>query len=207
MCQPCYYPDEGHLLHDLVVVIQPGLDGSEFGLRLNTLLFSNLAPTASFLLINASIGDEAVLASRDCGCGFEGMGWTRHIHSIRSFEKLTAAGMTFVDSHVVRVLEEVLPGRFGGGPISFQLVEEEAENGRGALSLVAHPDAGPLDETEVINTFLDAPGAPSTTDALMSDLWRQGGVVRVERRAPLTSQSGKIGHLVPAGHGRAPSTE
>lgn len=61
----------------------------------------------------------------------ERLGWTLHLHGIRSVEKLTAAGMTFLDSDVIRVLEEVLPGRFGGGPTHYQLVEEEdAEDGR-----------------------------------------------------------------------------
>ena len=37
--------------------------------------------------------------------------------------------MTFLDSDVIRVLEEVLPARFGGGPTDFQLVEQEDDDG------------------------------------------------------------------------------
>lgn len=37
----------------------------------------------------------------------------------------------------------------------------------------------------------------------MSNVWREGAFVRVERRAPITSQSGKIAHLLAAGHQRS----
>ena len=65
--------------------------------------------------------------SRTGGAGVPWRRWAgrRHLHTIRSFEKLTAGGMTFVDTDVVRVLEEVLPRRFGGGPIDYQLIEDE----------------------------------------------------------------------------------
>ncbi len=71
------------------------------------------------------MGDQAVVSERACGCPYQQLGWTTHLHGIRSFEKLTAAGMTFLDTDVIRVLEEVLPGRFGGIPSDYQLVEEE----------------------------------------------------------------------------------
>jgi hypothetical protein len=57
------------------------------------------------------------------------LGWTTHLRDIRSQEKLTAGGMTFLDTDLIRVLEEVLPARFGGAPTDYQLVEEEAEEG------------------------------------------------------------------------------
>lgn len=33
--------------------------------------------------------------------------------------------MTFLDTEVIRVLEEVLPARFGGSPTDCQLVEDD----------------------------------------------------------------------------------
>ena len=79
-----------------------------------------------------------------CGCPLDSLGWTTHLHGIRSFEKLTAGGMTFLDSSVMRVLDEVLPARFGGGPTDYQLLEEEGDDGLSRVTLLVHPAIGPL---------------------------------------------------------------
>jgi hypothetical protein len=86
-----------------------------------------------------------VLSQRRRGCPLEQLGWTTHLHSIRSFEKLTAAGMTFLDTDVIQVLAEVLPARFGGGPTDYQRVEQEQSDGRPTIRLLVHPGLGPLD--------------------------------------------------------------
>ena len=73
------------------------------------------------------------------------MGWTTHLREIRSHEKLTAGGMTFLDTDLIRVLEEVLPARFGGAPTDYQLVEEEAAEGQPRVRLLVHPRIGAVD--------------------------------------------------------------
>ena len=56
------------------------------------------------------MGDQGVLARRDCGCPLDGIGWQSiPLDNVCSFEKLTSGGMTFLDVDVIRVLEEVLP--------------------------------------------------------------------------------------------------
>jgi hypothetical protein len=125
----------------------------------------------------------------------EAAGWTTHLHTIRSFEKLTLGGMAFLDRDVVRVLEEVLPKRFGGGPTDYQLVEEESEQGRPVLRLLVHPDVGPLDAGAVAEAFLQAIGVGSGAERVMAIDWRQAGLPLVERRAPLVTPAGKILHL------------
>ena len=107
--------DEVHVLADLHAVVQPGEAGAGPGLPPQALLLTSLRPTARLMLLNVSSGDQGVLGERPCGCPMEGLGWTTHLRAIRSFEKLTAAGMTFADVHLVHVLEEVLPARFGEG--------------------------------------------------------------------------------------------
>src|SRR5262249_43576160 len=127
MAEGCLSPaevDEVHFLSDLHGVIQPGSDGGP-ELPSNTLLLSSLRASATFVLLNVSMGDQATMSERSCGCPLERFGWTTHLHDIRSREKLTAAGMTFLDADVIRVLEEVLPARFGGAPTDYQLVEDE----------------------------------------------------------------------------------
>ena len=69
------------------------------------------------------------MTRRSCGCYFERLGWRSHLHTIRSFEKLTAGGMTVLDADVVRILEELLPARFGGAAADYQLVEDQAAPG------------------------------------------------------------------------------
>jgi hypothetical protein len=90
------------------------------------------------------MGDQAIVVQRACGCPLEQLGWVTHLHTIRSYEKLTGGGMTFLDTDVIRVLEEELPARFGGTPTDYQLLEEEADDGQPRLQLLVHPRVGPL---------------------------------------------------------------
>jgi hypothetical protein len=188
-------PDDYHLLHDLVALVQPGLEGEQRGLPPRALLVSSLRRTAPILLLNVSLGDQAELVERACGCPLEGVGWTTHLHTVRSFEKLTLGGMTFLDRDVIRVLEEVLPGRFGGGRTDYQLIEDEAEDGRSTLRLLAHPEIGPLDSEAVADAFLRAIGGGSGVERVMELEWRQASLLCVERRPPLATPAGKILHL------------
>jgi hypothetical protein len=188
-------PDDYHLLHDLVALVQPGVDGEQRGLRSSALLVSSLRLTAPVVMLNVSLGDQAVLAERTCGCPLEQVGWSTHLHTVRSFEKLTLGGMTFLDRDVIRVLEEVLPRRFGGGRTDYQLVEMENETGRSKLVLLAHPDIGPLEADAVAEAFLQAIGAGSGAEHVMELEWRQAGVLGVERRPPYLTPAGKILHL------------
>jgi hypothetical protein len=187
--------DELHLLDDMLALILAGEEGAPRGLPPRALLVSSLLPTAPMVLLNVSLGDQAVVGPRACGCAMEAAGWTTHLHTIRSFEKLTLGGMAFLDRDVVRVLEEVLPRRFGGGPTDYQLVEDESEGGRPVLRLLVHPDVGPLDTAAVADAFLEAIGVGSGAERIMALDWRQAGLPRVERRAPLVTAAGKILHL------------
>ena len=188
-------PDDMHLLSDLHALIQPGPESARPGLPPQALLLSSLRPTAPLILLNVSMGDQAVVSDRPCGCALERLGWTRHVHSVRSYEKLTAAGMTFLDTDVVRVLEEVLPARFGGAPTDYQLIEEEDADGSPRVALLVHPRVGPAPPEEVARTFLSAIGGGSGVERVMGTVWRDAGLLRVERRPPLATASGKVLHL------------
>jgi hypothetical protein len=113
--------------------------------------------------------------------------------------------MTFLGSDVIRVLEDVLPGRFGGGPADYQLVEAEGHDGSARLRLLVHPAVGPLDPEAVSRAFVAALGQGSGPERVMGLAWREAALVRVERRPPLATSSGKVLHLHvgrdrPAGH-------
>jgi hypothetical protein len=192
-------PDDVHVFSDLNAVIQT--DGPSF--PKGALLVSSLRSTTPFVLLNVSMGDRATITERSCGCPMEQLGWRTHLHTIRSYEKLTAGGVTFEDTDVVRVLEEVLPRCFGGGPTEYQLVEDDAEDGSPRLRLLVHPAVGPIDPAAVSSVFLDAIGADSENKRNMAIQWRQPGFLHVEREAPRSSGSGKILHLVAASSTRS----
>jgi hypothetical protein len=188
-------PDDVHLLHDLHALLRVGSDDALAGLANGSLLMTSIRPTAPVVLLNVSMGDQAEVERRACGCPLEQLGWATHLHTIRSDEKLTAGGMTFLDSDVIRVLEEVLPGRFGGGPADYQLLEEETERGQAGLRLLVHPRLGPLESQEVVETFLAAIGRGAGAERVMALQWRQAGLLSVERSAPRVTAAGKILHL------------
>jgi hypothetical protein len=134
-------------------------------------------------------------ARRECGCPLGKLGLNLHLHTIRSFEKLTAGGMTFLDTDVIRILEEELPWRFGGGMADYQLIEEEGEAGDAEIILAVHPQIGPVDEQSVRQAFLDAIGRGAGAERIMAYQWSQAGFPRIERRIPSLSMKGKILHV------------
>jgi hypothetical protein len=188
-------PDDMHLFSDLNAVIQAAGPTPPPSPPPGALLLTSIRPTSPFLFINLVMGDRAVLAERRCGCPLEALGWRMHLHGIRSFEKLTAGGVTFMDTDVIRVLEEVLPRRFGGGPADYQIVEDADGDGRPRLRLLVHPNVGPADSARMMDVFLDALAAGSDAERLMVNQLRQERFLEVERAAPVATSSGKVLHL------------
>jgi hypothetical protein len=178
--------DDMHLLHDLNALIQPESESQNF--PPNALFITSLQPTPSFLLLNVSMGDMAVITKHECGCPLQDFGWDTHLHTIQSHEKLTTCGLTMLDTDVIRVLEEFLPARFGGGPTDYQLLEEESE-GQPHLTLLVSPAINQVGTNEIVEAFLKEIRASN------SRLWRTPGFFTVDRREPITTASGKILHL------------
>lgn len=193
-------PDDVHVLRDRLAVIQPGDDAGPVPGA--ALLISSLRVGGPFVFLNVSPGDTAEMSERRCGCPLESVGWTTHLRAIRSREKLTAWGMSLLDSDVVRVLEETLPARFGGGPTHYQLIEDAAGAGGPRLRLLVDPAAGPVDPTQVAAAFLDAIASGRGAERVTGLIWSDARAVQVERRPPLAS-GGKIRH-VHAGAAGAP---
>ena len=184
-------PDDLHVCDDLNAVVSDEAGGLPAG----SLLVSSLRPTAPMILLNVSLGDQGVLGSQRCGCPLEAHGWATHLDTLRSFEKLTAGGMSFTDSDLIQALEDVLPARFGGGPADYQLVEDGVSPPEPRVRLLVHPRLGSLDPGQVTDVFLAAIGQSARGGRVMALAWREGQVLCVERRAPLVTASGKILHL------------
>ena len=194
----CIHPDvsdDVHVYEDLHAVIQPEDTPTGAALPPDALLVSSLRPTAPLILINASTGDRAARSKRACGCPLERLGWTTHLCGIRSFEKLTAGGMTFLDAHVVQVLEETLPARFGGGPTDYQLLEDETPEGHPRLRLLVHPRLPGIDPDSVARVFLTSLGTESAPERMMGRVWQDSAFVTVERSAPRITRAGKVQHV------------
>lgn len=195
-CRNPEAPDDMHFFEDRHALIQPGPDSATPALPPKAMVLSSLLPSAPILMLNVSMGDQAELVRRTCGCGLEPHGWTLHIHEVRSFEKLTAGGITLLDTDVIRVLEEVLPARFGGSPTDYQLLERlDDERARPEVRLLVSPDVGSVDSGEVADVFLHAIGGGTGGERLMELQWRGGAVVKVVREPPRRTASGKILHL------------
>jgi hypothetical protein len=199
-CLAAAAPDEVHAVPDLNAIVQPGA-AAPGALPPRAILLSSLRRSAPLVLLNVSMGDEAVRETRACGCPLERLGWATHLRAIRSHEKLTAGGMTFLDTDVIRVLEEVLPARFGGGPTDYQLVEDRSGEGPGRLRLLVHPGLGSVDERQVAAAFLAAVSEGDGASRVMGLLWTDAGLLQVERCPPLVTPSGKILHLHSRGRG------
>jgi hypothetical protein len=195
-------PDDLHFFDSLHAVIQPG-PGAPGPLPPHALLITTLQDTGPFAALNLSLGDQADLTARRCGCPLETIGWRHHMRTVRSFEKLTAGGMTFLDVDVVRVLEDVLPARFGGRPAHYQLVETEGQDGRPRMRLLVHPAVGAVDPAAVRAALLEALAGAGPSERVMALQWRLGGWLEVERRAPYVTGSGKVLHLHQEGPGAA----
>jgi hypothetical protein len=198
-CMAPSHADEVHLLDDQHGLILAGEQaGSAAGLRPDSVLITALHPFSPFTLINVSMGDSATVirdARETCGCPLERQGWRTRLHSIRSYEKLTGGGMTFLNDDVIRVLEEALPAKFGGAPTDYQICEEETPDGRADVVLVVNPALGPLDDQRLIDAFINALGDGSVANRMMGRMWRESQVLRVERRIPSTTRSGKVLHF------------
>lgn len=194
-CLSPYAPDDLHFLEDLHAVIQPGEVPEMVGIKSRSLLLTSLRPLSPLFMLNVSLGDQAELVNRKCGCPLGEIGLNTHYQYIRSYEKLTSGGMAFFDSDVVRILEEVLPDRFGGAPTDYQLQENEDQEGRPSLKLVVHPRIGTLKDDEIKQTFLKAIATGPGAEKLTSLIWSTGDMLHVERNLPRTTATGKIQHM------------
>lgn len=183
--------DDVHFFKDSLASIQHLRKVEHVDMHINAFLFTSLSLSATKILLNVESDDYGVMESRNCGCLFEQMGFTEHLRDIRSFAKLTGSGMTIIGSDFVRILEEVLPQKFGGTATDYQLLEEEDEQGQTKLSLIISPSVGTVDEDRVINIVLSELRRNIHGGKLAAGFWSQINMLRVQRRYPLSS-SGKV---------------
>ncbi len=198
-----------HFFKDGLAIIEYTRQVPGFDITVDAFCFTSLLPTTPKLMLNVELDDYGVIETRSCGCPLESYGYSEHIREIRSFRKLTGEGVTLVGSEMVSVLEELLPARFGGSALDYQLIEEEDEQGFTKLSLVVSPRIELADEKLVIDAVLNALGPNGVEDSLTRVTWRQAGIFRVKRMEPIRTARGKLMplHLIQrGGRSRSPSS-
>jgi hypothetical protein len=183
-------PDEVHLLTDKLAVLQRDVQARSRPVE-NALVLTTIWPNGPKLLLNVESDDTAIVEQGPCGCALGDFGLTTRLHTIRSWEKLTTEGMTFTATSTVRLVEEVLPQRFGGGPTDYQLVEDRSGPVSKAV-IVVSPRVGPLEAETVREVALRALGEGGLSHTFMANSWREAGLPHVERREPYVTGRPKL---------------
>jgi len=204
------YPqsDHCHLYKDTTAIISHQETIANFDRNVDAYLFTTLLYESPKLLLNVGMGDYGDLESQPCHCHFGELGFDTNLSNIRSYEKLTGEGVTFVDTDVVRILEKELPLTFGGRSTDYQLVENEDAKGLSHLLLLVSPRVGAVSENAVVDRFMtllrNGDANPESWAQSGVEMWRQCAMVQVKREEPVCTASGKVlpFHLQRNGHSR-----
>jgi hypothetical protein len=204
-------PDEVHVFRDAYSVVPRDPPGARVAVATEDreieprgMLITTLLRAAPKLLVNTEIGDSACFVRAGSSEPARRFGYNLTLHTIRSFRKLTAFGVTLAVSDLYPIVEGELPQRFGGRVGDFQLVESQDDAGVSRLSLRVDPSVGPLDEALLREALLEAIGAKRSVYGFMADMLRKADAVDVERRPAERTAAGKVLPVVPApAHKRA----
>jgi hypothetical protein len=191
-CLTPHSPDELHFASDAFALVSfphfvPNANATVPAFNLTSLLTSS-----SKILLNFECDDYGLVETRTCGCAFEAAGYCAHLREIRSYSKLVGEGVTLVGNDMLHILETVLPARFGGSPLDYQLVEQEDAQGFARLVLVISPRIDVPDEQEAIAVVLNALGAAHPSADAARSIWQQAGSLQVRRAEPRVTARGKF---------------
>lgn len=191
----CVHPiDYGdvHFFNDAFALFAYSQQVEGINLTVSAFNLTTLLPTAPKILLNLQMDDYGIIEERACGCELGEYGYTTHLREIRSYSKLVGEGVTLIGNEMLRVLEEVLPARFGGSPLDYQLMEEEDQQGFTRLYLIIHPDVQIPDESEVIRVVLNALRESSPMGDSARVVWQQTRTLEIKRMAPILTGRGKL---------------
>jgi len=189
-CGKPAFIDEMHVPQTMLAVVEHPKPLDYNGPPIHPLLLTTVHRLAPRLLLNVENGDYVTMMNRDCGCALERVGFTQHLHTIRSFEKFTTEGRNYFTADLFGLLEKTMPSEFGGGPGDYQLVEEEDDNAQTRLTLLVHPKVGELDEQRLLAVLLEGL-RNSSPDRRAARIWQAVGTLRLRRQVPYSSQRGK----------------
>ncbi len=195
-----------HLFRDGLAVISHRRRAPLSDMEVSALLFTTLLPFAPHVVINTEMDDSGIIEPARCDCLFSRMGFTEQVCDIGSFGKLTGQGMTLVGTDVVRILEEVLPARFGGAPGDYQLVEREGA-AQTQITLRVSPRVG-IRSTETVKECFLKEIRRFYGGALAARTWSHAGGIDVAIAEPWSTMTGKVLplHLLGSGVDRTRAT-
>ncbi len=190
-CRQSKHIDEVHFFKDLLALIQHKRRIPGHHQPYDAFLFTSILPFAPRILLNVETGDCGTLETRQCGCGFDAVGFGDHVSNIRSFEKITSEGMNVPVSQLTNIVEEILPPIFGGNPTDYQIVETEESGSLTRLNVHVNPELRNINEKQLLETILDRLSEGKKNN-LFSDIFTQVETYQVRRIHPICSGGGKI---------------
>jgi phenylacetate-coenzyme A ligase PaaK-like adenylate-forming protein len=181
-----------HLQRDALALFTYPYRVEPSGVTVPAFHLTTLLDTAPLLLLNLQTDDYGIVEERACGCELETCGYTPHLRDIRSYSKLVGEGVTLIGNEMVHILERVLPARFGGTALDYQLLEQEDERGFTRLYLVISPRVEIQDERQVLAVVHQALGASSPMADAARAVWQQTDTIRIIRQEPIWTATGKF---------------
>ena len=185
-------PNDQHFMRDHLAMIQAPRPVPGFDIEVPAFCFTSLLDSAPKLLFNVESDDYGTVDNDPCGCEWERLGFPTHIRDIRSFRKLTGEGVTLVGSDIERILDEMLPARYGGSALDYQFAEEEDERGFTRLTLRVSPSVALGDEAAAVDFVLNALDRMGSEGSSVQYTWRKAGTLRIRREAPTMTGRGKL---------------
>jgi hypothetical protein len=192
LAQNCLKPsrpsDMHHLSHHSAIIQRPIEIHDQI---VNAFCVTTLHPTGPKMLLNALTDDYGEINDHDCGCYYYNMGFKNHLYDVHSYQKLTTEGTTLIGNDLIHILETVLPQKFGGSLLDYQLVEQEDKSGLTRLYLYVDPSVSVTDNQQLVGEFLDALKESHGSAQLAQAEFRQANTIQIRRQAPLTNVRGK----------------
>lgn len=193
----CAFPrtvDDLHVTIDKIHAMNRMKQVGEGPTEVPALVYTTIATSSRKILVNVESGDYGTLVRRNCGCLLGEVGLDLHLEGLHGYDKLTSEGVTFHGSALFDLVEGVLPARFGGRALDYQLVEEEDARALSRLSILIAPRVGEVDEDAVIQTVGSVLGGLGEygRGRPMAQQWLSAGTLRVVRRNPYDAGGRKI---------------
>jgi hypothetical protein len=191
----CARPSDGsdvHVFKDAYALFTYPYVVEGSGITVPAFNLTTLLPTAPKLMLNVQVDDYGIIEERPCGCELGSYGYSTHLRQIRSYSKLTGEGVTLIGTEILRILEEVLPARFGGSPLDYQMMEGEDEQGFTRLYVVVGPRVEIADESTVVEVMLNSLRKSSPMADAARTVWQQARTIQVKRMEPVWTGRGKL---------------
>jgi hypothetical protein len=183
--------DHMHVASESVALIAKSIWIEAADASVNAFNLTSLVDASPKVMLNYQIDDYGTISQRECGCALHAAGFTTSINGVGSYSKLLGESVTLLGHEVQSVLEEVLPRRFGGTVLDYQLLEREDADGFTRLFLIVSPRISLADEQEPARVLLDAFRASGARGDAAGSVWQQAGTLQVLRQEPTATARGK----------------